>query len=175
MPNYGTGVQGAPWQPTTNNFMQYNQPQMSTGNNFGQNQLYNQPQMPQSRVMSIAPTSSRENAQQFPVAVNTDLYIINMDAMKLYLKNNPSNPSEMREFDIVEVVKQEPLSDTVTRAEFDEMKSMMSQMMSMMQNSQANQQPHQQQNTRPPKNTYNGGGKRGNRNDQSDGVSTDNG
>lgn len=172
MPNYGTGVQGAPWQPTTNNFVQYSQPQMNTPNNWGQSQQYSQPQMPQSRVMSIAPTSSRENAQQFPVAVNTDLYIINMDAMKLYLKNNPSNPSEMREFDIVEVLKQEPLSDTVTRAEFDEMKSMMSQMMSMMQQ---NQQQANTQSPRTPKNTYNGGGKRGNRNDQSDDVSANNG
>lgn len=172
MPNYGAGVQGAPWQPNTGNFMQYGQPQMNTANNFGQSQMYNQPQLSQSRVMSIAPTSSRENAQQFPVAVNTDLYIINMDAMKLYLKNNPSNPSEMREFDIVEVVKQEPISDTVTRAEFDEMKSMMSQMMSMMQQ---NQQQATTQSPRPPKNTYNGGGKRGNHNDQSDGVSANNG
>lgn len=164
MPNYNSG--NASWQPPTNNFMQYQQ-QMNTANNWGQPP---QMMMNQSRVMSIAPTSSRENAQQFPVAVNTDLYIINMEERKLYLKNNPSNPSEMREFDIIEVVKQEPVSDTVSRAEFDEMKSMMAQMMGILQN---NQQEHQ--NQRPPKNTYNGGGKRGNRNDQSNGTSADNG
>lgn len=121
-----------------------------------------------SRVMSIAPTSSRENAQQFPVAVNTDLYIINMDAMKLYLKNNPQNPSEMREFDIVEVVKQHELPDTVSRAEFDELKTMMSQMMGMMQ---TNQSPNQE----TKKNSYYGGGKRGNKNDRSDGTPANNG
>lgn len=163
MPNYGNG----PWQGN-NGYYVNNQPQPQMNN-------WMQPQQPQlvnpSRVMSIAPASSRENAQQFPVAVNTDLYIINMDAMKLYLKNNPQNPSEMREFDIVEVVKQDPVSETVTRAEFDEMKSMMTQMMGMLQNGQ-NQ--NNQQSPRPPKNAYNGG-KRGNRNDQSNGVPADNG
>lgn len=148
--------------PNTGNYINY--PNQMTTSGWG-----NQPpQMMNSRVMSIAPSSSRENAQQFPVAVNTDLYLINMNEMKLYLKNNPQNPAEMREFDIVEVIKQNPVSDTVSRAEFDEMKSMMSQMMGILQGNQNEQQQ------RPPKNQYNNG-KRGSRNDQPRSVQSDNG
>lgn len=155
------GFQG----PMNGNYVNYPSAPMNTSTGgFG-----NQPQMMMnSRVMSIAPSSSRENAQQFPVAVNTDLYLINMNEMKLYLKNNPQNPSEMREFDIVEVVKQNPVSDTVSRAEFDEMKAMMGQMMEILQGNQNEQQQ------RPQKNQYNNG-KRGNRNDQSRGIPADNG
>lgn len=164
MPSYTNQPSYMPQQGTTIPQHVVNYPQTPGIQNWGATAPM---QMP-SRVMSIAPTSSRENAQQFPVAVNTDLYIINMDAMKLYLKNNPQNPSEMREFDIVEVVKQHELPDTVSRAEFDELKAMMSQMMGMMQ---TNQNPNQE----TKKNSYYGGGKRGNKNDRSDGAPTNNG
>lgn len=157
MPNYGNQS----WQPPTGTFVNYS-PQMNTGGNW----MNTQPTLPvnQSRVMSIAPASSRENAQQFPVAVNTDLYLVNLNEMKLYLKNNPTNPAEMREFDIVEVVKQAQPTDTVTRAEFDEMKSMMAQMMGMLQGNQNEQRSQKNYN-----------GKRGGRNDRSDGNATDHG
>lgn len=157
MPNYGN----QPWQPQTGNFVNY-PPQMNTGGNW----MNTQPTIPvnQSRVMSIAPASSRENAQQFPVAVNTDLYLVNMTEMKLYLKNNPTNPSEMTEFDIVKVEKPEPQSDTVTRAEFDEMKNMMAQMIGLLQTNQNEQRPQKNYN-----------GKRGGRNDRSDGNAADHG
>lgn len=163
IPNYGnTNNQGYAWQPPSNNYVNYNQ-NLGGPNNFMQNQPVQQPIS--SRVMSIAPASSRENAQQFPVAVNTDLYLVNRQEMKLYFKNNPANPSEMEEFDLIKVEKQPEPTDAVTRAEIDEIKVMMSQMMGMIQGAQQSapqQKPYQDKK-------FNG--KRGNRNDRSDNIS----
>ena len=155
LPNQGFN-QGYAWQPP-NSIQGFQQPQ--------QNQQWQQNYQPQqSRVMSIAPASSRENAQQFPVAVNTDLHLVDWQGMKLYFKNNPANPSEMEEYDLVKVEKKPEPNDTVTRAEIDELKAMMAQMMSTMQSQQHAATPQQKQN-------YNG--KRGNRNDRSESVPDD--
>lgn len=166
LPNQGFN-QGYAWQPPNNNFQGFQQPQQ----NQQWQQGYQQPQ-PASRVMSIAPASSRENAQQFPVAVNTDLHLVNWQEMKLYFKNNPANPSEMEEYDLVKVEKQPEPNDSVTRAEIDELKAMMAQMMSSLQvqhQTDPTQVQNQQQNRTKP--NYNG--KRGNRNDRSESIPDD--
>ncbi len=166
LPNQGFN-QGYAWQPPNNNFQGFQQPQQ----NQQWQQGYQQPQ-PASRVMSIAPASSRENAQQFPVAVNTDLHLVNWQEMKLYFKNNPANPSEMEEYDLVKVEKQPEQNDAVTRAEIDELKAMMAQMMSSLQvqhQTDPTQVQNQQQNRTKP--NYNG--KRGNRNDRSESIPDD--
>lgn len=161
----GTNTQGYAWQPPSNNYINYQQPPQ-TAQPWPSN--WQQPQQSQqqisSRVMSIAPASSRENAQQFPVAVNTDLYLVNRQEMKLYFKNNPANPSEMEEFDLIKVEKRPEPTDTVTRAEIDEIKVMMSQMMGMIQGAQ-------QTNQQKPYQDKKFNGKRGNRNDRSDNIS----
>ena len=171
LPNQGFN-QGYAWQPPNANFQGFQQPQQ----NQQWQQGYQQPQ-PASRVMSIAPASSRENAQQFPVAVNTDLYLVNRQDMKLYFKNNPANPSEMEEYDLVKVEKQPEPSDAVTRAELDELKAMMAQMMSTFSAVPA-QGPAQTQASTPINqnqqlNRTNQQGKRGNRHDRSESVSND--
>lgn len=166
LPNQGFN-QGYAWQPPNNSFQGFQQPQQ----NQQWQQGYQQPQ-PASRVMSIAPASSRENAQQFPVAVNTDLHLVNWQEMKLYFKNNPANPSEMEEYDLVKVEKQPEPNDSVTRAEIDELKAMMAQMMSSLQvqhQTDPTQVQNQQQNRTKP--NYNG--KRGNRNDRSESIPDD--
>ena len=166
LPNQGFN-QGYAWQPPNNNFQGFQQPQQ----NQQWQQGYQQPQ-PASRVMSIAPASSRENAQQFPVAVNTDLHLVNWQEMKLYFKNNPANPSEMEEYDLVKVEKQPEQNDAVTRAEIDELKAMMAQMMSSLQ-VQHQTDPAQVQNQQQNRTKPNYNGKRGNRNDRSESVPDD--
>lgn len=165
LPNQGYN-QSYAWQPPNNSFQGFQQPQQ----NQQWQQNYQQPQ--QSRVMSIAPASSRENAQQFPVAVNTDLHLVNWQEMKLYFKNNPANPSEMEEYDLVKVEKQPEPNDAVTRAEIDELKAMMAQMMNAIQAPQhdATAQVQNQQQNRTKQN-FNG--KRGNRNDRSESIPDD--
>ena len=159
MPNYQTNPT---WQQQ--NFQNFNQaPQMPF-----QNQFQPQAQMQhQSPVMSIAPVRGFENMLQFPVAVGTDLYLLDLEAMKLYRKNNPANPREFEEFDLSRVVKSENQNEPVSRAEVDELKSMMAQMMSMIQ---GNQQPAEQQiqGQQRPNQKYNG--KRGGRHDGSGNV-----
>lgn len=166
LPNQGFN-QGYAWQPPNNNFQGFQQPQQ----NQQWQQGYQQPQ-PASRVMSIAPASSRENAQQFPVAVNTDLHLVNWQEMKLYFKNNPANPSEMEEYDLVKVEKQPEPNDSVTRAEIDELKAMMAQMMSSLQ-VQHQTDPVQVQNQQQNRTKPNYNGKRGNRNDRSESIPDD--
>lgn len=102
---------------------------------------------------------------QFPVAVGTDLFLIDLEAMKLYRKNNPMNPREYREFDLTEVLKQQDKNEPVSRAELDEMKAMMAQMMGMLQS--------KEQET--PRNNQNYNGKRGRNNDRSNGNAANNG
>ena len=159
MPNYQTNPT---WQQQ--NFQTFNHaPQMPF-----QNQFQPQAQMQhQSPVMSIAPVRGFENMLQFPVAVGTDLYLLDLEAMKLYRKNNPANPREFEEFDLSRVVKSENQNEPVSRAEVDELKSMMAQMMSMIQ---GNQQPAEQQiqGQQRPNQKYNG--KRGGRHDGSGNV-----
>jgi hypothetical protein len=102
---------------------------------------------------------------QFPVAVGTDLFLIDLEAMKLYRKNNPMNPREYREFDLTEVLKQQDKNEPVSRAELDEMKAMMAQMMGMLQSKEQ----------RPPQENQNYNGKRGRNNDRSNGNAANNG
>lgn len=174
LPNQGFNAAqpGYAWQPNNGNFMQYQQPQQQ---NAQWQQNFQQPQP--SRVMSIAPANSRENAQQFPVAVNTDLYLVNRQEMRLYFKNNPANPSEMEEYELVKVEKQPEPNDTVTRAEIDELKAMMAQMMATFSAvpaqgpAQASTPINQNQQTARTKPNFNG--KRGNRNDRSESVPDD--
>ena len=163
MPNYQTNPT---WQQQ--NFQSFNQaPQMPF-----QNQFQPQPQMRQSPVMSIAPVRGFDNMIQFPVAVGTDLYLLDLEAMKLYRKCNPTNPREFEEFDLSRVINTENQNEPVSRAELDEMKSMMAQMMSMIQ---SNQQPAEQQiqGQQRPNQKYNG--KRGGRHDGSGNVPANDG
>lgn len=164
LPNYGTGQPGYAWQPSTGNYLNSGQPQTTNQpwpNNWQQPQT--QQQQISSRVLSIAPASSRENAQQFPVAVNTDLYLLNRREMKLYFKCNPANPLEMEEYDLVKVEKAPEPSDVVTRAEVDELKTMMGQMLSMIQGNNQQGGKHRSRNN----------GKRGNQDDRSESFSAD--
>ena len=165
MPNYPTSQNV---QPMNFNVYQQNQaPQMPYQNQWGQPtpQIRNQ-----SPVMSIAPVRGFDNMLQFPVAVGTDLYLLDLEAMKLYRKNNPSNPREFEEFDLTRVIKAENQNEPVSRAELDELKGMMAQMMGMIQGGapQHQEQPRQNQNQR-----FNG--KRGGRNDGSGSVPANDG
>ena len=155
MPNYNQPAWGA-----QSNFANYQQPQQQMPMQFQQ-----QPATQQSPVMSIAPVRGFDNMLQFPVAVGTDLFLIDLEAMKLYRKNNTMNPREYREFDLTEVLKQQDKNEPVSRAELDEMKAMMAQMMGMLQ-SKEQRSPQENQN-------YNG--KRGRNNDRSNGNATNNG
>ena len=163
MPNYQPNQ---PWQQQTN-FQNYNQaPQMQFQNQFQQPQA----QMPQhqSPVMSIAPVRGFENMLQFPVAVGTDLYLLDLEAMKLYRKNNPVNPREFEEFDLSRVIKNENQNEPVSRAEVDELKSMMAQMMTMIQGTQQTAESQSRPNQK-----FNG--KRGGRHDGSGNVPANDG
>lgn len=167
MPNY---PMNQPWQQQSNfaNYQQTNAPQVPFQNAYQQPQ----PQMRQSPVMSIAPVRGFDNMIQFPVAVGTDLYLLDLEAMKLYRKCNPTNPREFEEFDLSRVINTENQNEPVSRAELDEMKSMMAQMMSMIQ---SNQQPAEQpiQGQQRPNQKYNG--KRGGRHDGSGNVPANDG
>lgn len=167
MPNYQM-PQNVP-QMNFNAYQQNQAPQMPYQNQYAQPQ----PQMHnQSPVMSIAPVRGFDNMLQFPVAVGTDLYLLDLEGMKLYRKNNPTNPREFEEFDLSRVIKAENQNEPVSRAEVDELKSMMAQMMSMIQSSQqpADQQVQGQQR---PNQKYNG--KRGGRHDGSGNVPANDG
>lgn len=182
MPSYPTN-QSIP-QMTFNGYPQNAspQPQSPFQGQWGQPQ----PQMHQPPVMSIAPVRGFDNMLQFPVAVGTDLYLIDWEAMKLYRKNNPTNPREYDELDLTRVIRNENQNEPVSRAELDEMKSMMAQMMSMIQtqqdagaqygNGQHQQQAEPQNNGQPRSNQnqrYNG--KRGGRHDGSGNVPANDG
>ena len=175
MPNYQM-----PQNVSQMNFNAYQQnqvTQMPYQNQYAQPQ----PQMRnQSPVMSIAPVRGFDNMLQFPVAVGTDLYLLDLEGMKLYRKNNPTNPREFEEFDLSRVIKAENQNEPVSRAELDEMKSMMAQMMSMIQTQQdagasrsGYQQPAEQQGQQRPNQKYNG--KRGGRHDGSGNVPANDG
>lgn len=153
-----TPITGPTWQPVQQQYMQ--QPQF-----IQPPPVQNYQNAP---VMSIAPVSGRDNAMQFPVGVGTELWLVDKAARKIYIKNNSANPREMQEIDFTYVVNRQNQNDSVSRAEFEDMKNMMAQMMSMMQSSQ---QPQQEQSQRRQKSDW----KRGNRNDQSDGSSANNG
>lgn len=173
MPNY---PMNQPWQQQSNftNYQQTNAPQVPFQNAYQQPQ----PQMRQSPVMSIAPVRGFDNMIQFPVAVGTDLYLLDLEAMKLYRKCNPTNPREFEEFDLSRVINTENQNEPVSRAELDEMKSMMAQMMSMIQqNSGAQQtQAEPQSNTQPrPNQSQRYNGKRGGRHDGSGNVPANDG
>lgn len=165
MPNYQM-PQNVP-QMNFNAYQQNQAPQMPYQNQYAQPQ----PQMHnQSPVMSIAPVRGFDNMLQFPVAVGTDLYLLDLEGMKLYRKNNPTNPREFEEFDLSRVIKAENQNEPVSRAELEELKGMMAQMMGMIQGGQAQtqEQPRQNQNQR-----FNG--KRGGRNDGSGSVPANDG
>ena len=173
MPNY---PMNQPWQQQTNfaNYQQTNAPQVPFQNAYQQPQ----PQMRQSPVMSIAPVRGFDNMIQFPVAVGTDLYLLDLEAMKLYRKCNPTNPREFEEFDLSRVINTENQNEPVSRAELDEMKSMMAQMMSMIQqNSGAQQTQAEPQNNVQPRLNQNQryNGKRGGRHDGSGNVPANDG
>lgn len=160
-PNYmmpgGAPISGPTWQP-----QQFNQP-------YNQQMQFNQPQ-PQTYqntpVMSIAPVSGESNAAQFPVAVGTELWLVDKAAHKIYIKTNSANPSEMQEIDYTFVVKQQNQNEPVSRSEFEDMKAMMGQMMAMLQQNQ----PPQAQDPQNPQRQNRDWKKKGNRNDQSDGT-----
>ncbi len=165
MPNYQM-PQNVP-QMNFNAYQQNQVPQMPYQNQYAQPQpqIHNQ-----SPVMSIAPVRGFDNMLQFPVAVGTDLYLLDLEGMKLYRKNNPTNPREFEEFDLSRVIKAENQNEPVSRAELEELKGMMAQMMGMIQGgqTQTQEQPRQNQNQR-----FNG--KRGGRNDGSGNVPANDG
>ena len=159
----------------------YNQPSWGGQSNFANHQqtgtaqpyqnIMQQPQIMQpqmqrqSPVMSIAPVRGFDNMIQFPVGAGTDLFLIDLEEMKLYRKNNPMDPRIYEEFDLQKVVKEPQQPDTVTRSEFDEMKAMMTQMMGMLQSKEQ----------RSPADNQNYNGKRGRNNDRSNGNAANNG
>lgn len=154
MPNYGTmvanpSITGPTYQQAP--YQMYQQP-----NNFNQQNYQSTP------VMSIAPVSGESNAAQFPVAVGTELWLVDKAAHKIYVKTNSANPSEMQEIDYTFVVKQQNQNEPVSRSEFEDMKAMMGQMMAMLQAGQQGQQDQQPRRNQDWK-------KRGGKNDQSDG------
>lgn len=176
MPNYQM-PQNVP-QMNFNAYQQNQAPQMPYQNQYAQPQLQMHNQSP---VMSIAPVRGFDNMLQFPVAVGTDLYLLDLEGMKLYRKNNPTNPREFEEFDLSRVIKAENQNEPVSRAELEELKGMMAQMMGMIQpqqnadasrsgygQAQPQEQPRQNQNQR-----FNG--KRGGRNDGSGSVPANDG
>lgn len=121
-------------------------------------------------VMSIAPVSGEENARQFPLAVGTTLYLVDMSARKLYVKSNSADPRDMQEFDLIDVVKPVNQNEPVSRAEFDDLKTMMAQMMGMMQT--ANSQDSRDQRSDNQRDSVmrqqkQNNGRKGNRHDQS--------
>lgn len=107
-----------------------------------------QPYQPILPTLSIAPVSGEENAMQFPVAVGTELYLIDKANGMLYMKSNSSNPRDMLKFRLEQIIEEPNQNEPVSRAELDEMKNMMAQMMAMIQNNQSPkeepQQPQQQ-------------------------------
>lgn len=107
---------------------------------YGQQTQMIQPQQVQSYqpvlpTLSIAPVSGEENAIQFPVAAGTELYLIDRQANKLYIKSNSANPRDMLKFNLDPIIEAPVQDDTVTRSEFEEMRGMLSQLMSMMKES----------------------------------------
>lgn len=117
-------------------------------------------QIPRQMTMSIASIrGGRMVAEQFPVAAGTELWLIDKEASKIYIKSNPMNPAEMQEADFSFVEQPVNQNAPVSRAEFDELKGMMSQMLSTMKERQ-DRKKH-------------GDWKRGNRDAESNGVSTD--
>lgn len=155
--------------PYPNGFVQY-----PTGGpvNYQQNTATAQPmpwpgpqQVQQSvnrQVMSIAAIrGGRLVAEQFPVAAGTELWLIDKEANKIYIKSDPTNPTSMIEADYQIVETPAPnQNDSVSRAEFDELKGMLAQLTAAV--SARNNDQHKK-----PKNDW----KRGNRDAQSDGVS----
>lgn len=117
-------------------------------------------QVPRQMTMSIASIrGGRMVAEQFPVAAGTELWLIDKEASKIYIKSNPMNPAEMQEADFSFIEQPVNQNVPVSRAEFDELKGMMSQMLSTMKERQ-DRKKH-------------GDWKRGNRDAESNGVSTD--
>lgn len=114
--------------------------------NMQTTQGWTQPQPPtqtiqQTPVMSIAPVSGEANAAQFPVGVGVELWLVDKNAKKIWVKSNSANPSEMQEIEFEYVVKQQNQNEPVSRSEFEEMKNMMAQMMTMMQTQPRPNQP----------------------------------
>lgn len=158
-------ITGPTWQP-----QQFNQPYQQPVQ-FNQTQPQNYQNTP---VMSIAPVSGESNAAQFPVAVGTELWLVDKAAHKIYIKTNSANPSEMQEIDYTFVVKPQNQNEPVSRSEFEDMKAMMGQMMAMLQQ---NQQPVESERSGPPPQRRNQDWKKrgGGRNDQPDGAATNTG
>lgn len=154
--------------PYPNGFVQY-----PTGGpvNYQQNTSTPQPmpwpgpqQVQQSvnrQVMSIAAIrGGRLVAEQFPVAAGTELWLVDKEAGKIYIKNDPTNPSTMVEADyqIIET-PQANQNEPVSRAEFDELKGLLAQLTAAVQ-------------SRPEQKKQKNDWKRGNRDVGSNGVST---
>ena len=129
----GTPVQNVPQ-------MNYNQyPQGTRFQQTGISQL--QPALP---TLSIAPVSGDENAMQFPVGAGTELYLIDKQNGILFVKSNPSNPRDMAKFRLERIIEEPNPNDPVSRAELDEIKSMMAQMMQMIQSNSGAQNQNDQ-------------------------------
>lgn len=127
------------------------------------NQQPVQPTLPR-QVMSIAAIrGGRLVAEQFPVAAGTELWLIDKEANKIYIKTDPMNPSSMIEADYqIAETPQPNQNESVSREEFNELKGMLAQLTSAIQS-----RPEQQQ--KKQKNDW----KRGNRDAQSGGVPAD--
>lgn len=124
------------------------------------NQQVSQPAVNR-QVMSIAAIrGGRLVAEQFPVAAGTELWLVDKEAGKIYIKSDPTNPSTMVEADyqIIET-PQANQNEPVSRAEFDELKGLLAQLTAAVQ-------------SRPEQKKQKNDWKRGNRDVGSNGVST---
>lgn len=116
----------------------------------------------QNPSMSIAAIrGGRLVAEQFPVAAGTELWLIDKEANKIYIKTNPMNPADMREADFVFIEPQVNQNTPVSREEFNELKGMITQLGAMITEHRGDQRGKGK----------NRDWKRGEQHDQSDGVS----
>lgn len=112
-----------------------------------------QPYQPILPTLSIAPVSGDENAIQFPVAAGTELYLIDRQNNKLYIKSNSANPRDMLKFNLEPIIEAPPQDDTVSRSEFEEMKGMLSQLMTMVKDNNQDQ-PQNRESDQKNQNRY---------------------
>lgn len=158
--NYGT-----PPQPAS--MMNYGQPMNNTN---GMN-ISSQP------GLSIVSVTSDDQILNYPVASGNTVEFINFNTNRLCFKSTNQNGVSMPlrwatfSYDEQQQMQNQPQNfnnqndvNSVSREEFDELRSMMVQTLGMLKEQQDDRQ------YRPRKNTYNGGGKR---NDRSENVSAD--
>lgn len=86
----------------------------------------------------LVPVQGESGAQMYPVAAGTTVALIDFASCCFWLKATDTNgfPQKMRKFEFKEVTPQQT-GDTVTRQEFDELKSMLAAALGGMKNEQS--------------------------------------